>query len=135
MARHFGWSPPGLHKACCPTPSPGTVLIRNGNRECLKGLAVRPKLAHVVLQLVQGLHGNLPPVVGLVEAAARHIGPLPVMPLRVIRMNGGVHPAVQRSGMPPGKDFQARQKGALTTGLLGLYAPFQSAPATMWDAK
>ena len=61
-----------------------------------------PEIVQVLLPLAQGLLGNVPPVVGLVEAAGQHPGPLPVMGLCVLWMHGGVHPGVQPSSMLPG---------------------------------
>ena len=62
VPQHFGGSPPGLQKPCCTTPGKGTVVVRNGNSERLVGLATLPELVQVLLQLAQGLLGNLPPV-------------------------------------------------------------------------
>ena len=89
-------------KTYCGTPSKRTVVFRNGNSKRLVGLSMLPELLQVLLQLAKGLLGNVPGVVGLVEAAGQHLGPLSVMGLRVLWINGGVHLAVQPRRMLPG---------------------------------
>ena len=79
-----------------------TVVCRSGNSEQLVGLATLPELVQVLVQLPQGILGNVPPVVSPVDAAGQDMGPLPVMGLCVLWVNGGVNPAVERSRILPG---------------------------------
>ena len=100
--QHFGWRPPDLQKPCSTTPGKRTVVFRNGNSERLVGRAKLPELVQVLLQLAQGLLGNAPPVFSVVEATGQGVGPLPLMGLCVLWVNGGVHPVVQPSRILPG---------------------------------
>ena len=59
VPQHFGCSPPGLQKPCCTTPGKRTVVFRNSYNERLVGLATLPELVQVLLQLAQGLWGNV----------------------------------------------------------------------------